>query len=343
VVTTLLFGDPSLRIQGVDLSLSPPTTRVDYRRWVNGDDLAAGHAHDHEVTFHAYDEETRVAATYWRIQETPGGPWSAFEQGSVAQIPMDLSGIDEGDRLFFSYYSVDEEGSVETLKTDEIGFDFTPPVTTVYVDGQPYHPVGSEAIPFRDVDVELRATDETSGVQYVEYRFGDDAEGTRNPGGRFPLDFDFPCFSGTYLLCFRAVDGAGNVADWQSVAIEMKVVEGARLFCTGKWIEEIRYRFPPRFIDTLPILEFFERPDATDKVQGVHFEFQGPFLFMEEGPAAKDDWHFIGEAEKMGAVWRAKWNRMAVDSTGGFFRVRAVVGIGGKAEAMSPYWIYIKK
>lgn len=343
IVTTLLFGDPSLRIQGVDYSLTPPSTRAEYRPWVNRDDLTAGPVHLHEVKFHARDEDTRVVTTYWQAQEAPDSTWSDFYQASETEIDIDLSEVNEGDQLLFSYYSVDAEGSEETLNTDQIGFDFTPPVTAVYVDGVPYPAGSSDAIPFRDVNVELRATDETSGPQYIEYTLGSGTGGTCNPGGRFPVQFNFPCFSGTFMLRFRAVDGAGNVEDWQSVAIELEPVEAARRACLGEWIEAIRDVAPPRYADTLPLLEFFEKSEATEQVEAVRFEFQGPFKTIVQGKAGLGDWRTVGKVEKTGKVWSATWDRLSTGSSVGYFLVRAVPLIEGESKAMSPYWIHINK
>jgi hypothetical protein len=344
-VGQMLFGDPSLRIRGVSHSLTPPSTRADYDRWVNADDRDAGPEHVHDVTFYAHDEDTRVVATNWQAQSIPAGPWSAENEGSVAAIEIDLSPISEGDELLFRYYSVDQEGNTESPNTDRIGFDYTPPVTTAYVDGERYHVGESDSIPLRNASVVLNAEDALSGPHHIEYMFGNGIEGSWYSGDRLTLDISAisPCTVGSQELRFRAVDRAGNREAWQSVPLEIAPLPFAaqELFCFEEWTFERPPFVPPTFRNALPVLNFFEDAVAPETVGAVRFDIDGPVMTMDQAGKPPVDWQPMGMAQKRDGVWSATWNGLKSDPVAGFFRVRAVPRIQDAFKATDAFWIYV--
>jgi large repetitive protein len=136
-----------------------------------------------EVKLTATDNLSGVAATYYSIND------SAFTKG-------DSLTIEEKGSYEISYYSVDNAGNIEEVKTQTVNMDSEAPVTASNIEDKWYQD---------GLKVELNATDDFSGVAQTFYSVdgSDFAEGTE-----VVLAED-----GVYEVSYYSVDRAGNVEE----------------------------------------------------------------------------------------------------------------------------------
>jgi hypothetical protein len=136
------------------------------------------------VTLNATDDMSGVNATYYRINN---GEWETYEVPFV---------INESNYYVIEYYSVDNEGNVEDVKSASFKVDSVLPVTTAYVSGN---------------DIWFDATDDMSGVNWIEFRID---------GGSVQIGTSFTfVFDGTHQVDFHSIDVAGNVEPWKSITV----------------------------------------------------------------------------------------------------------------------------
>jgi large repetitive protein len=136
-----------------------------------------------EVKLTATDILSGVAATYFSIND------SAFTKG-------DSLTIDEKGSYKISYYSVDNAGNEEEVKTETVDMDSEAPVTVSNIEDKWYQD---------GLKVELTATDDFSGVEKTFYSV-DGSEFTEGTG--FTLEAD-----GVYEVSYYSVDRAGNAEE----------------------------------------------------------------------------------------------------------------------------------
>ncbi|MBP0723672.1 CehA/McbA family metallohydrolase [Bacillus sp. RG28] len=137
---------------------------------------------DVKVTLKATDDSSGVQKTEYSFD---GTNWKPYES------PFTVS---SSTKVF--YRSKDNAGNQEAQKEINLKVDKTAPVTTVVVD-----PSQSNGWYKSDVKVTLRATDDSSGVQKIEYSF----DGTNWK----PYSSPFIVSSSTKVY-YRSVDNAGN-------------------------------------------------------------------------------------------------------------------------------------
>jgi uncharacterized protein YjiK len=164
---------------------------------------------DVQVQLTATDDQSGVDKTFYSIDE------SEFIEGNNFAL------TDAGTHKV-SFYSVDKSGNVEEVQTVEVKVDKTAPVTTSDLTDDWYK---------KDVEVQLTATDDQSGVDKTFYSI-DESEFIE--GTSFILTTD-----GTHKVSFYSVDKAGNVEEVQTV--EVKVDETAPVTTsnlTDDWYKE---------------------------------------------------------------------------------------------------------
>ncbi|MDQ0254535.1 hypothetical protein J2S74_001914 [Evansella vedderi] len=155
--------------------ITPPETISNIvEKWVN---------HDFTVELTATDTESGVAATYYSVNG------SDFTEGTNVTITEE--GVNE-----VSYYSVDNAGNVEEVKTEKVKIDKTAPETTSNIVNEWVKD---------DFTVELTATDSKSGVSatYYSVNGSDFTEGTN-----FTITEE-----GVTQVSYYSVDNAGNVEE----------------------------------------------------------------------------------------------------------------------------------
>ncbi|MCK5260764.1 MAG: hypothetical protein KAJ44_01115 [Thermoplasmatales archaeon] len=163
--------------------ITPPVTTISFDPpEPNGDN--GWYVSDVEVTLNASDNMSGVNATYYRINY---GEWDTYEVPFV---------INESNYYVIEYYSVDNEGNVEDVKSASFKVDSVPPVTTAHVSGN---------------DIWLTATDDMSGVNWIEFRID---------GGSVQIGNSFTFASeGAHQVDFHSIDIAGNVEPWKSITV----------------------------------------------------------------------------------------------------------------------------
>ncbi len=143
------------------------------------------------VTLTATDDQSGIAKTYYSVDE------SEFTEGTSFTV--------KGDGLHkISYYSVDNAGNKEEVKTAEVKIDTTAPVTTAKVPTD----WSKEA-----VTVTLTATDDQSGIAktYYSVNKSEFIEGTS-----FTVKGD-----GLYIISYYSVDVAGNKEEVKTAEVKI--------------------------------------------------------------------------------------------------------------------------
>jgi hypothetical protein len=310
-----LFGDPSLRIGGVEglEDTSPPTTSDNTdSNW---------HSEDVIVTLTATDAgspPSGVRKTRYRLD---GYAWWVGSSFVVQALPDHSN-----DGLHtIEYYSVDILGNIEETITTETRIDTVPPDTDVLLDGEP--PVGvspASAVPLSigsatqaltaelqgmlfypsgskppstgcyksPVEVTLTATDDRSGVASTWY----DLDGLYPLGAEYSGPFEMVAgdiLDMRTLNCWSE-DNAGNVEPRESVS-----------FCVSNGqagIQREKIRILAALEEIVMIQMWEELASALPPIDHVRFE-------RSDGP----EFRWIATDEDGSDGWSVAWNTAAVD------------------------------
>lgn len=320
------FGDPSLRLEGVTVAdTEQPTTVAFLERWVNREALRGPQPHEHHVRLVATDRETGVATTHyrWRIHEDDAlGDWLV---GTEFDTPIRLERGMEGTESTLFYYSVDLVGRQEFVERETIGYDFTPPESTVRIDGEELETSVDTVAIRRGTTVTITATDELSGVWGISYTFADSGPGRFEFGSRVEIDFH-PCFPmASPTLTYWATDFAGNEEERQTVTFDLAELAGLPDIACFKpeWLHKL-YRFPPSIRDHLVGLRFHEKIADVLPTE-VRYQFSGPVTQSYEA----HQWLDIGLATRNPdeQTWSLGWDTQKFGIQNGWYWVRAVAGV----------------
>ena len=140
------------------------------------------------ITLNATDNESGVNSTYFRVNS---GEWEVYENPFFLNI---------SNTYMIDFYSIDNAGNVENVKSASCKVDVVPPVTTFHIDDGNYH------------IFYLEATDDMSGV-YKTYINIDGGAWQAYTG---PIFFTS---DGSHIIRFYSIDRAGNVEDIQQITI----------------------------------------------------------------------------------------------------------------------------
>lgn len=225
------------------------------------------------IEMNARDETSGLDKIYCSINKRP---WSAYEK------PLILK--EEGE-YELNYYSVDNVGNVEKIKTETFIIDFTPPVTNHRVDG-----INKNNVISRNASIVLVSEDKLSGLGKIFYSIdkGDYIVYTK------PIPVSL-LKDGEAQLNYYSIDNVGNKEEVKSIGTFSSGQAGSS---DGSGVEFDFYidRKPPvidfkidgdQFANT-NILYISERShvrlDATDDksgVQAVYYSYNS-FLTKEE-------------------------------------------------------------
>lgn len=181
--------------------VTPPVTTADTNLEWSKDDV--------EVTLNATDDQSGVKTTFYSID------LGEFVEGTSAVL--DKEGVHT-----VSFYSVDNAGNVEEVKTVEVKVDKEAPQTVINTSAYWYN---------QDVQAELTATDNLSGVKATYYSY-DGSEFTE--GTSFPLETE-----GIHTVSFYSVDNVGNVEAVRTVEVKIdKTAPETTANTTGDWYNQ---------------------------------------------------------------------------------------------------------
>ena len=162
---------------------TPPTTTISFTGTLGENSWYIGPV---TITLTATDDITGVDYTMYKL-----------DSGSLElyTIPFTVS----DDRLHtIEYYSVDNSGNTESVKSADFKIDQMPPMTTHTFSGD----VGKNGW-YLNVDILLNAIDNTSGVNHIYFKIDSDDWTEYTVPVVFTSD-------GTHTLEYYSVDNAGN-------------------------------------------------------------------------------------------------------------------------------------
>jgi len=172
---------------------SPPFTKISFDP-PEPDGCNGWYVTNVTITLTATDDITGVNVTYYRIN---GGDWELYESPFIL--------YEDGEDIFIDYYSVDYNGNIEDVKSEEIKIDKIPPNATVEwdtekVDGKWY------------VTFTVNATDETSGLDdTIEMYINDGLWATvEGPGPEYVFEIEWSKQFKTAIIGFKICDRACN-------------------------------------------------------------------------------------------------------------------------------------
>jgi large repetitive protein len=181
--------------------VTPPVTTAETNLEWSKEDVA--------VTLSATDDLSGVKSTYYSINGTD------FVEGT--SVTLDKQGMHT-----VSFYSVDNAGNVEEVKSVDVKVDKEAPKTVINTSAYWYN---------KDVNVELTASDNLSGVKatYYSVNGSEFAEGTN-----FALEEE-----GVHRVSFYSVDNVGNVEEVRTVEVKIdKEAPKTTASTTGDWYNQ---------------------------------------------------------------------------------------------------------
>ena len=145
--------------------------------------------------------------TYYRVD---GGAW---QTGTTTQLATWRRGGGDGIHLV-DYYSVDQAGNVEAVRTATVGVEWSPPRTT---DDAPDGDQSS------DVTVTLTAVDDYSGVAATYWRL-DSGAWQQGTSVLVPAPSD-GSNDGLHTICYYSVDNVGRVESLQVCTVSISAAQ----------------------------------------------------------------------------------------------------------------------
>ncbi|WP_276299649.1 OmpL47-type beta-barrel domain-containing protein [Halorussus lipolyticus] len=178
---------------------------------LSGTETDAGFSSDVTLNLTVSDALSGVSETNYRLGGS--GDWVPYD-GNVT-----ISG--DGNRTV-EFYSVDADGNAERRAIQNFTIDTHAPNSSVEASGD----VGESGWFTSAVSVNVTATDETTGVERVEYRV-DDGEWTTYDGNVTIAD------DGRHTVEYRAIDAVGNHEDNGSSSVEIDATDPETKFATN--------------------------------------------------------------------------------------------------------------
>lgn len=339
-----LFGDPSLRVEGVTGVNDNTAPRITVDGWpgryTSSNFSVRISANDDDSGIMAVGYRYRVGSNHWTHWQW-GLPWEAGSNrpvGTVAHFPQG----EDGEGLMLEVRAIDLAGNVSTRLYGTI-FDSTSPDCRAEVKGDVVghmiSPIYPPPLPYWEppkiyacpVIVELKTYDEISPVS-ISYKIDEEEDWLTIPrqsvSVRIPCDLHKPGIH-DFVITYYATDAAGNRSEEKTVRLyvdttlnleellwrteEIGKLTAAKALREGVWVlqlaEEAFGGIPSR----------------------VKFDFRGPITAENRNPA----WQHIGEAERIiidgKAYWQSpKWNTSRLPT--GWYEIRAVPGFSPFAE-----------
>ena len=222
------------------------------------------YAGDVTVTLNASDTLSGVNYTKYKID---GSNWTYYNGSFVISK--------EGENIL-NYYSEDNAGNDEVVKSADVKIDNTPPETNYSINGS----LGDNGWYDSNVTVIFNASDTLSGVNYTKYKIDDGDWIVYN--GKLDIGSD-----GNHIIYYYSVDNAGNVEaeanftfkiDKNAPSVSITVPKDGYLYLFGREI------MPTMFGKTKIIGKLTTVATASDSlsgVQSVYFKLDGKILWID--------------------------------------------------------------
>ncbi|MEA2055051.1 MAG: PKD domain-containing protein [Candidatus Thermoplasmatota archaeon] len=215
------------------------------------------------ATLDATDNLSGVNATWYKIEEE----WNIYNES------FNVSAEGENE---VEYYSTDEAGNSEDIKSITVKIDNNHPQTNSSINGS----LGNNGWYVGTVTITLNASDALSGVDYTKYKI-DDGD-WENYGGGVSIGSN-----GNHTLYFYSVDNAGNVEaeknftfkiDKTGPSVSITAPKDGYLYIFGREI------LPTVLGKTKIIGSFTAAATATDTlsgIQAIYFKLDGQVLWED--------------------------------------------------------------
>jgi hypothetical protein len=136
--------------------ITPPVTTISFNPLEpNGDN--GWYVSNVTVTLNASDDDSGVNTTHYRIN---GGIWYNYSEPFIL--------VEDGKDILIEFYSTDNAGNQEEVKSVKINIDQTKPTITLE-----YEITGGNQIQGWEITFTATATDDTSGMNKVEFYLDD--------------------------------------------------------------------------------------------------------------------------------------------------------------------------
>ncbi|RJO67224.1 MAG: hypothetical protein C4523_10055 [Myxococcales bacterium] len=338
-----LFGDPSLRINGVQLpgDTNPPVTVALYKPLLNLDDTIDDPHHflrGQWIRLVASDAETIPITTNYRIITTVGptvyeGTW---REGNYFPVSLDNSlAMNPGTVVTIEFHSTDLAGNVEATKSIEMRFDLDRPDITLEVVGQPVDIYTAPYVTLaRPVSIRAIGTDGTTSVVRMSYSING-GMGVYANGDTITVDLS--CEAEEIDLLFNAFDEADNFG-FEMITLRLEPLTPLQLLtCVGPITPEIPWVYHYDQIELFIDPAAFAAPP-----EEMRIDIWGPDPSPIEFPV-NPAWVFFGEAvrPKASKPWYFKGSTLSLTPAveNGWYWLRAIDPSTGKGP--DPMLLYI--
>ncbi|MBN1824261.1 MAG: hypothetical protein JW803_08085 [Endomicrobiales bacterium] len=178
-----------------------------------------------------------VAETYCSIDN---GDWSAYVSGFS---------FDEAGEHTVSYYSVDNVGNVEDVKTITVFLDDSAPVISLEV-GQPKHESGGKIIVSDETLFTLSGTDEYSGIKEMKWQVSESTSTAPEEWNEYGAPFALSAQDSGKVIWYGGIDNVGNesyefsgviVVDTAAPQVAITSPKGGAKYYTGASTMTISY------------------------------------------------------------------------------------------------------
>jgi C1A family cysteine protease len=159
---------------------------------------------DVDVILSASDDTSGVASIMYRIDNES---WQTYSPVLLESLHLYLSG--DGTQTI-EYYSSDNAGNSEAIKTFTVGIDTTSPTTTNVLMGT----IGNNNWYISDVNITLTPSDITSGINYTKYRVDNGTWQTYTTPIHVTSD-------GNHTIDCYSVDCGGNVETTRTLVLKI--------------------------------------------------------------------------------------------------------------------------
>ncbi|RLA78640.1 MAG: hypothetical protein DRG33_05210, partial [Deltaproteobacteria bacterium] len=342
-----LFGDPSLRIEGITGVSDTTAPAISIFNW------PGRYTNISELSFFvciAAEDRSGVLAVEYRYkmgnQDWTQWSWSFSSNPISISLPIGH----EGEELTLEVRAIDIFGNNAT-RTYTTTFDFTPPECRVEeIDGEiigfylnPLHPpVGPSPVATKiygcPVTVFFEAEDAISPTT-IYYKVDEEGDWHQGDYVRIPCDIRNPGVH-QFEITYYAEDAAGNKGDEKTIKLLVDTTPDVKEWIRGQ--EKLEKLLAAEALEEIWRFQLMEEA-FVDVPKKVRVDFRGPVTAENRNPA----WQPIGEATNVirqgKTFWQApSWNTRNLPT--GWYEIRFLPSYSSFAEEKSVnFFVFVSK